>query len=231
MWPGDPALADESLIAERWLTDATWTSVHGTKYVRCRSALLIENLLDLSHETFLHAGSIGEPGVAEAPIATTADDVHVSARRVIPNVPPAPLFQKAGLSGNIDRGQNAEFWVPGMCVTIASATPKIETQPIARWSVIHCVTPETATTTHYFWAVARDYLLNDEDVSETWRRGADRVFDEDVAALEAQEKRVQMLPSDHIELSIPGDAAALASRKLMRARLRAEAEQSVGASA
>ena len=217
VWPGEPNLADESLIAERWLSDAQWTSVHGTKYLHCRAQLLIENLLDLSHETFLHAGSIGEAGIAESPITTTVDDRHVSAKRVIPNVPPAPLFQKAGLSGNIDRGQNAEFWAPGLCLTLASATPRQPGQPTFRWSVIHCVTPETATTTHYFWAVARDYMLDDDGVSDAWRRGADAVFDQDVDALNAQEKRVAALPANHIELSIPGDAAALASRKLMRA--------------
>jgi vanillate O-demethylase monooxygenase subunit len=226
LWTGEPELADESLIAERWLSDPLWTSVHGSKHIRCRARLLVENLLDLSHETFLHAGSIGEAGIAESPITTMADDRHVSANRVIRNVPPAPLFQKAGLSGNIDRGQNAEFWAPGLCLTLASATPLQAAQPTFRWSVIHCVTPETATTTHYFWAVARNYMIGSSEVSEAWQRGADAVFDQDVDALNAQELRVAALPANHIELSIPGDAAALASRKLMRALKKAELERS-----
>lgn len=222
VWTGEPAAADASLIAERWLADPQWASVHGTKHIHCRAQLLIENLLDLSHETFLHAGSIGEPGVAESPIATTADERHVSAKRVIRNVPPAPLFRKAGLTGNIDRGQNAEFWAPGLCLTLASATPLAGNLPVFRWTVIHCVTPETATSTHYFWAVARNYMLDDPAVSETWRHGADSVFDQDVDALNAQERRIAALPPDRVELSIPGDAAALASRKLLRAMRKAE---------
>jgi vanillate O-demethylase monooxygenase subunit len=220
IWPGDPARADEALIAERWLADPAWASVHGTKLIDCRASLLIENLLDLSHETFLHADSIGEAGVAEAPITTEVSDRHVSAKRVIPNVPPAPLFQKAGVHGNIDRGQDAQFWAPGLCLTLASATPRAAGEPRLRWSVIHCVTPETATRTRYLWAVARDYAIDDASVSETWRRGADAVFDQDVAALEAQEARLATLPADHLELSIPGDAAALASRKLLREHAR-----------
>jgi vanillate O-demethylase monooxygenase subunit len=225
IWPGEPSLADPSQIAERWLADRNWTSVHGTKVFECRASLLIENLLDLSHETFLHAGSIGEHAVAETPIVTETFDDHVSATRVIMNVAPAPLFQKAGISGNIDRGQIAEFWVPGLCLTKGSATPRTSGQPTVRWTVIHCVTPETANRTRYLWAVARDYALGDEDVSETWRRGSDSVFQQDVDALNAQEKRLACLPPDHVELSIVGDAAALASRKMIRARLRTEREE------
>jgi phenylpropionate dioxygenase-like ring-hydroxylating dioxygenase large terminal subunit len=67
--------------------------------------------------------------------------------------------------------------------------------------------------------------LGDEDVSETWRRGSDSVFQQDVDALNAQEKRLACLPPDHVELSIVGDAAALASRKMIRARLRTEREE------
>jgi vanillate O-demethylase monooxygenase subunit len=222
IWPGDPERADPALIAERWLADPAWKSVHGTKIINCRASLLIENLLDLSHETYLHAGSIGEPGVAASPITTTLTDRHVSAQRVIPNVVPAPLFQKAGLSGRIDRGQDAQYWVPGLCLTLASATPREPGQTKVRWSVIHCVTPETPTRTRYLWAVARDYALDDANADAAWFNGSNNVFDQDVIALEAQEARLAALPPDHIELSIPGDAAALASRKLIRQHLRAE---------
>jgi phenylpropionate dioxygenase-like ring-hydroxylating dioxygenase large terminal subunit len=38
-----------------------------------RYGLLIDNLLDLSHETFLHGGYIGTPEVAESPITTEVD--------------------------------------------------------------------------------------------------------------------------------------------------------------
>ena len=223
IWPGDPALADASLIAEKWLDDPAWTSIHGTKLLNCHASLLIENLLDLSHETFLHAGSIGEAGVAANPITTDVSDRHVSARRVIPDVEPAPLFKKTGLSGRVDRGQDAQFWMPGLCLTLASLTPRTPGLPVARWAVIHCVTPETATRTRYLWAVARNYALDDAAVSTLWREGASTVFDQDVAALEAQQARLATLPPDRIELSVAGDAAALASRKLIREALRAEA--------
>lgn len=221
-WPGDPGRADPAGIAERWLADPAWASVHGTKVLECRNALLIENLMDLSHETFLHPETIGDGHVAATPIVTEVFDDHVSASRTMPNIDPAPLFVKAGVSGKIDRGQIAEFWAPGMCLTIASATPRTPGQPTLRWTVIHCVTPETETRTRYLWAVARNYALGDPNVDETWHQGTNRVFDQDVAALNAQEQRLQRLGTDRQELSVQGDTAALAARKMLRERQRAE---------
>jgi vanillate O-demethylase monooxygenase subunit len=222
IWPGDRQLADESLIAERWLADPNYAAVHGTKVLECRAQLLIENLLDLSHETYLHAGSIGERGVAENPITTTVSDRHVSAKRVIPNVEPAPLFKKTGITGRVNRLQDAQYWVPGLCLTLAGMDPLDGSGNKSRWAVIHCVTPETATRTRYLWAVARDYAIGDAEVDAMWQTGASGVFDQDVAALKAQEARLQALGSRFFELSVPGDAAALASRKLNREHLRAE---------
>jgi vanillate O-demethylase monooxygenase subunit len=221
-WPGDPARADPAQVVERWLADPSLASVHGTKILECRATLLIENLMDLSHEAYLHPETIGDGAVAATPTVTEAFDDHVSSARTMPDVEPAPLFKKAGVTGKIDRGQIAQYWVPGLCLTLGSATPRTPGQPTLTWTVIHCVTPETASRTRYLWAVARNYALGDASVDETWRAGTNRIFDQDVAALNAQEARLRTLPPDRIELSVGGDAGALAARKLLRERLRAE---------
>jgi vanillate monooxygenase len=103
-----------------------------------------------------------------------------------------------------------------MVLTRAQAASTEPGYPTLNFVVIHCVTPETATRTRYNWAVARDYALDDPAVSEGWHKGSSAIFDQDVAALGAQEARLQRLPPEHIELSIPGDAAALAARKLVK---------------
>ena len=62
LWMGDPDAADPSLLpAMAWLDDPAWATVHGVEPLAARASLLIDNLLDLSHETFLHAGYIGTP--------------------------------------------------------------------------------------------------------------------------------------------------------------------------
>jgi len=73
----------------------------------------------------------------------------------------------------------------------------------------------------------RYYALDDPAVSEAWQTGSSWIFDQDVAALNAQEARLQRLPADHIELSIPGDAAALAARKVVKQLAALERREAV----
>jgi vanillate O-demethylase monooxygenase subunit len=216
LYAGDPGAADPAKIAEAWLGTPGWTSVHGTKIVEARAQLLIENLMDLSHEAFLHPETIGNSSVAETPIVTEVLPACVRATRLMKNISPPALFAKFGVSARIDRTQIAEFHPPGMVLTRATAASTEPGYPTLNFVVIHCVTPETATRTRYNWAVARDYALDDPAVSEGWQTGTSAIFDQDVAALGAQEARLQRLTADHIELSIPGDAAALAARKLVK---------------
>jgi vanillate O-demethylase monooxygenase subunit len=219
---GDPSRADANAIAEQWLGTPGWTAVHGTKVLEARAQLLIENLMDLSQEACLHPESIGNEAVAETPIVTETFAAGVRATRLMHDIPPPPLFAKFGVSERIDRTQIAEFHAPGMVLTRARAASRTPGFPTLNFVVIHCVTPETPTRTRYNWAVARDYALESVEASEGWRTGASWIFDQDVAALNAQEARIARLHADHIELSIPGDAAALAARKLVKQLAAAE---------
>jgi len=221
-WPGDPVRADPALCAEEWLADPALASVHFTKIVEARAALLIENLMDLTHETYLHAGTIGDEQIAARPLEIDAHDDHVRALRSMPDVDAAPLFRQLGVSGKVDRSQIAEFWVPGLCLTRTNVTPKTAGQPTIVWTVIHCVTPETATRTRYHFAVARNFALGDAAVDGMMLAGSHKTLDEDVIALGEQERRWQQLPPEHVELSLANDAGALAARKLFAERLRAE---------
>jgi vanillate O-demethylase monooxygenase subunit len=58
IWMGDPALADASLVPNLfWLDDAHWTAAKGYIHMRADYPLVTDNLLDLSHETYIHQTS------------------------------------------------------------------------------------------------------------------------------------------------------------------------------
>lgn len=221
-WPGDPARADPKLCVERWLADPAYASVHFTKIVESRASLLIENLMDLTHETFIHADTIGDQHIPAQPLETQAFDDHVRASRTMPDVEPAPFYRKFGVSGSVDRGQIAEFWSPGLCLIHTSIRPHTPGQPTITWTTIHGVTPETAGRTRYHFAVARNFALGDAAVDAMLLEGSHKVLDEDVAALDAQERSLQRLPPERVELSVASDAGALAARKLLARQLRVE---------
>ena len=60
LWPGDPALADPALVPDmHWNDDPAWAGDGKTIHVKCDYRLVVDNLMDLTHETFVHGSSIG----------------------------------------------------------------------------------------------------------------------------------------------------------------------------
>ena len=74
---------------------------------------------------------------------------------------------------------------------------------------------------HYFWAVARDYRIDDVAVSQLWE-GAPGVLMQDVEAVEAIEQVYQRYQPDFPEeLNLRADAGAVRARRIIE-RLIAE---------
>lgn len=52
IWPGDPEKADPSLIPElHWADSPDWAYGGGLYHIQCDYRLMIDNLMDLTHET------------------------------------------------------------------------------------------------------------------------------------------------------------------------------------
>ena len=55
LWMGDPALADPALVPDlHWNDDPAWAGDGKTIHVKCDYRLVVDNLMDLTHETFVH---------------------------------------------------------------------------------------------------------------------------------------------------------------------------------
>lgn len=219
VWVGDPDRADESLVPDHpWLDQGGWRSVGSTLELEARFQLLNENLLDLSHLTFLHEGSIGTSAVAEAETETSAEGTVVRVSRTMLGCDPAPLHRLTmGLAGPVDRWQHEEYTAPGFHVIHVGVKPTGgPPESACEYKVLNGVTPETATTTRYFWAVSRNYALDDDGVSDQLRGDVERVFLQDVAAIEAQEAMVATDRADAFEFSAAADTGVIHARRIMR---------------
>jgi phenylpropionate dioxygenase-like ring-hydroxylating dioxygenase large terminal subunit len=90
-----------------------------------RYELLVDNLLDLSHETYLHGGYIGTPEVADAPISTEIDQeqrvIRVSRRMDAAACPPF-YARSTGLS--LSPAEQAAADTMMICVS-RSLTPRL----------------------------------------------------------------------------------------------------------
>ncbi len=116
VWPGDIALSDESTLPElEWADHPEWGYGGGLFHIQCDYRLMIDNLMDLTHETYVHSSSIGQKEIDEALPVTKVDGDHVITERYMENVI-APPFWKMALRGNhladdipVDRGSAAIF--------------------------------------------------------------------------------------------------------------------------
>lgn len=231
MWPGDPDRADPQLVpATPWFEDDAWAAVDGVEPLDARYGLLVDNLLDLSHETFLHGGYIGTPEVAETPIDTSVDDdgvVYVSRRMQSVECP--PFYETTtGLSTPIDRWQDIEYHAPGFYllhvrVAPAGAEPRDDgSDPeAAHVKVLYAITPVDDRHTLDFWAVARDFALDDESVDARIAEMNRAVVLQDVDALNLIEQRLGDDWSPP-EISFKIDTGGLAARRVLADLIRSE---------
>jgi vanillate O-demethylase monooxygenase subunit len=224
IWMGDPAAADVSLIPDHSTTyDPEWTLIKDMRTIKARHALLIDNLMDLSHETFIHANSIGSADVADTPIKTEVEGTIVRCFRHMENVP-APAFyrQSTGITTNIDRWQDIEYDVPALYTLHVRIAPVGGTDEQAFFSkVIYALTPETKHSTHDFWVIVRKSAPKPAWVVKTGIDGQNGVLAEDLAALEALEEN---LPAEGgwQELSINNDRGGLQWRRVFKERYTKE---------
>jgi len=233
VWMGDPDAPDMARLPDApWLADPAWTVVSGMQPLAARYELLVDNLLDLSHETFLHAGSIGTPEVAATPIEAELDEdgpvVRVSRHMEGAQCP--PFYQRStGLTSPIDRWQDIEYTPPGFYVlhsriAPAGVVPRADgSDPdAAHAKVLYGITPSTETATYDFWLVARDFAPGDPEVDDYLATMNDEVVGQDVRALAALEQRVAAEP-DGAEVDIKIDRGGLAARRALATVVAAEA--------
>jgi vanillate O-demethylase monooxygenase subunit len=202
VWIGEAAKADPALIPDLWpCSDEGWVFDGGYYHVDADYRLMIDNLMDLTHETYVHDGSIGQREIVEAPLETRVADGRAYVRRWMPGVE-APPFWRGALKqpGLVDRWQICEFLLPAAVmidvgVAPAGAGASLESHDHGvRGFVVDFMTPESETAHHYFWGMARNFDLADTGFTARFKRQQGGVFEEDRQILEAQQRAILANP-------------------------------------
>ncbi|MFD4971306.1 Rieske 2Fe-2S domain-containing protein [Streptomyces sp. NPDC058424] len=224
IWLGDPDRAESTPVPDtHWMTDPAWDRVTHTRLFRCSADLLHDNLLDLTHEAFLHQSSIGDEAVYENGVTVEVDGSVVSVDRFMPKCHPSPLFETAtGITPPCDRWHTTEFRIPSIHVIHAGVVePGGRREDGYLLEVLNAITPETETTTWYFYAFCRNFAVGDESVNDLLRENLGKVLTEDDDALALQQERMATRPADLPDVLIGQDAGVAKARRIM-ARMRAE---------
>ena len=180
IWPGDKSQADPARLHPLpWAESPEWVYGGGLYHVKCDYRLMIDNLMDLTHETYVHATSIGQPEIEEAAPATRVEGDSAITSRFMTNIA-APPFWRAALRGNhladdvpVDRWQICRFTPPSHVmieVGVAHAGHGGYDAPAERKVssiVVDFITPETDASIWYFWGMARNFNVGDAALTAT----------------------------------------------------------------
>ncbi len=227
---GDPALADPDKLPDyHWNDDPAWVAVGGYFHVKGSYRLLIDNLLDLSHVAYVHASTLGTDRVADFPVKVRRDGNRVHVDRWIMGEPAPRMFKLVGgFDGPVDRWQLIQFQAPSHfmidvgCADAGSGAPQGDRSRGITMFSNHTLTPETATSTHYFWHHARNFRLDEPDLTERLATATSTAFGEDVGIVEAQQDRMNRAPADKVIIDINADAGVLQARRLLQSLIGAE---------
>lgn len=234
VWPGDKALADPALIHHlEWAESPDWAYGGGLYHIKCDYRLMIDNLMDLTHETYVHSSSIGQKEIDEAMPTTTVNGDEVVTARHMENIMAPPFWQLA-LRGNdladdvpVDRWQICRFTPPSHVmieVGVAHAGHGGYDAPDhlkASSIVVDFITPETETSHWYFWGMARKFKPNDLALTDTIREGQGKIFGEDLDMLEQQQSNLTTYP-DRGLLKLNIDSGGVQSRRVLDRLLASE---------
>ncbi len=234
VWPGDAALADVALVPTfEWQGNPAFGYGGGLYHIACDYRLMIDNLMDLTHETYVHSNSIGQKEIDEVPCQTRVDGDHVVTERYMEGIE-APPFWKMALRLNdlpddqpVDRWQICHFTPPshvmievGVALAGNGGHGAPDAVKAASW-VVDFITPETDTSMHYFWGMARKFKPQDETLTAQIREGQGKIFSEDLEMLERQQKNLLAFP-DRKLLMLNIDAGGVQSRKVIERVIAAE---------
>lgn len=168
LWAGDPAQADEALIPDF----AYVTSAHEDATVRgyiptaCHYQLLVDNILDLTHADYLHAGFLGSGALSRCrPQVEEANERGVRIAWISSgDIAPAAFDMNLREQGRpTDQWTEVTWTAPGCMQLDVGATLLGETREQGAVTVnLHLTTPETATTCHYWYWTTRNFAVSAE---------------------------------------------------------------------
>ncbi len=237
IWMGDPERANpaDCFYLEAYDDPERTVSVGKHVVVACNYQLLTDNLTDPAHVAFVHRSTLGTAAQEDIPVQVETQGDCVVVSRWTLDSPPAPIFTAlAGMSGHVDRWQYYYLHCPSICIVDFGSCAVGAIQPGEKRDGKHAVqmyscifmTPETASTTHYFYWQSRNFALGDAPLSAKIVEQIEIAFDEDFTILEAQQRSMDRFPvTDRVKLAI--DRAPTLQRRIVERLCAAEAQATI----
>jgi phenylpropionate dioxygenase-like ring-hydroxylating dioxygenase large terminal subunit len=185
IWMGDPELADSALLPAFPFLEKpeTYRPVSGYLKVKTNYRFMVDNLMDVAHVLIVHHDMLACPGLALTKTKVVREGKAIWANRLAVNTTPPVIFDmmwrraRGDYEGGMDHWAESKWDAPtlisqntGVGLTGRPREEGLETKNI------HFTTPETDTSTHYFWAICRNFDIHNEKFDEEIRTGTEYAF-------------------------------------------------------
>lgn len=233
LWMGEALEADETLIPDFVGPDhPAWAMIPGRMDYQAHYRLINDNLLDLSHLTYVHSADdsfAAQDQWAQSKMQVTRLPRGVRVSRWI------EASRQAGTLGSpdeiTDRWTTYDFLVPGIfllrgdtypagsAARFGHGEPDASLQPLRRTFTCQAVTPLRGNTACYFFAFGPE--AHDAHKKELFYKMARTAFGEDQAIIEAQQRTMDRSPGVAV-MPLSMDQAVVQFNRVFDAMIAAE---------
>ncbi len=230
LWMGAAERADEGLIPDfSFITDPDYKCEQGYLHVKCHHELLTDNLLDLSHVNYLHPQVASTSHWTEWDNRVTVDGNTVWSRLSRPNQVPG-VIQRMMWDSPSERGDgrgDVRWDAPSVLfanTAITEVGADIDSTGLQTPSA-HLLTPETATSSHYFWVTGRNAKKDEQKITDMLQTGVAHIFSTQDGPMAEAEQAAMGDSTDflaHKPLILKADAAGIRARRILRKLIREE---------
>lgn len=188
IWMGDKAAADDQKIPDLdFLGDTPATAFSSGNLLSGQAdyLLYVDNLIDLSHVDYLHADTLGGGLITSSGQNMVEEDDRIEVVYDMPEGNIAPFFVQltnGALNEKARSFQTLTWYAPTMIRIYSGAIPEGGEEADAfATDGIHFLTPETENSTHYFFALTRNFQVENQSLT-------DMITDATVSIFETQDR-------------------------------------------
>ena len=230
--PGSKSGLDFSCAGSR-----EWANTGGDRIlVDANYKLIVDNLFDLTHTPFIHRTTFeSNDTLGEVPIDVTVSENTVHDLRFMPNIRPTRLYlaYSGCNSDRVDFWLDTHWYAPSNFILEHGITNAGESRENGSClNNISSLTPETETTTHYFWVNCRWWGTepHNELLTDLWKQMTAAAFAEDEAALKVQQQSLLDAGFEDLMIHKPvlleSDRSAIQARRVIERMLSDEQSKS-----
>jgi len=233
IWMGDPDRADESLIPDHADFDFVegndfWKAKYWYMHFPANFMINHENVLDVSHVTFLHEGLVDSGTLASAPCTTQVDGNAITVVRryedvMVGDYAKSYFFEEGE---RVIRTVTTRTYVPSLNVAMNTFESLDHPErPLKRRCSPMAITPETEHSSHYFMTSGANFgEPRDEEALDRKRKSLWDVVSTDQVALSAIQEAMNRFGKNLPEISVGADKGALQFRRILARQFMDEQE-------